>query len=183
MTALSKLEVLEALRRSRPHGVRAVLADGTEQSLAVPDSHKRWSLLANQVSSVGAQRLEMVDVTGTVINVIQAEQAQRLEGDAHSAIAAGGMMLQNVMTALAPLTDALTERDATVADSYSRLIEAIQAENHTLRARVEELEAKVAESEVKGSPEMTKFLEMMNNVAPAALHAWMAKQGVTPNGQ
>ena len=184
MSALSRLEVLQALRKTRPAGVRAVLSDGTEQALAIPASHKRWSLLAGQVERVDAQRLELVDTHGTIINVIQAEQEPVLPGDAQSAITAGGMMLTNVMQALGPLTEALTERDATVADSYSRLIEAIQAENITLRARVDELEAKVSEAEadVKGSPELNKFLEMMNNVAPTALQAYLAKQGV-PNGQ
>lgn len=184
MSALSRVEVLDALRRTRPAGVRAVLSDGTEQSLAIPSSHKRWSLLAGQVERVHAHRLEMVDVQGTVINVVQAEQAPELTGDAQSAITAGGLMLTNVMQALGPLTEALTERDATVAESYTRLIEAIQAENQTLRARIEDLEGRLtdAEKNATASPEMTKFLDTMNNLAPSALKAYAASKGAPADG-
>ena len=179
VTALSKTEVISSLRRVRPAKVRAYLSDGTAQELAIPASHKRWSILAGQVDRMSAQRLELLDVSETVVDMLQTPAVPELPVDAQAAISAGQLMLSNVMQALGPLTEALTERDATVAESYTRLIEAIQAENVTLRSRIEDLEGKLTEAETaETSPEMSKFIETVTNLAPAAMKAYAAKQGI-----
>ncbi len=183
LPVLNRDYVQEALKRARPSLVRATLDDGTIQEMAIPESRKRWQVLATQVSQIQTRRLELVDQAGHLIDVLDAPEPQAFKGQTEAAVAAGSLMLKAVTDALGPLTQALIERDATVAESYARLIEAVQTENHALRERARELEDKVQSLEsdsTLNSPEGREFMTTLNKLAPLALRSYLTSK--TPPG-
>lgn len=183
---LNRDYVQEALKRARPSLVRATLDDGTVQELAIPDSRKRWHVLATQVNQIQTRRLELVDEGGHLIDVLDAPEAPTFKGQTEAAVAAGSIMLKAVTDALGPLTQALVERDSTVAESYARLIEAVQTENQVLRDRSRDLEQRLANLEgesAMSSPEGREFMTTLNKLAPLALRTYLQSKAGVPGAE
>lgn len=73
---------LTALKRTKPKAVIVVLADGTEQAIALRTGTTRWQQAAKVIARLiadGADRAELRDDAGAVLDTIAAEQRPKAE--------------------------------------------------------------------------------------------------------
>lgn len=69
MPQLDAATLTDALRRFRPASVRAYTDQG-ERRIPVPDRHRRWAAVCETVTTLRAERVELVDASGGTIHVL-----------------------------------------------------------------------------------------------------------------
>jgi len=148
---MSKVDIVEELKKYTPVGLRVELGDGTAKAVAVARSGNRWSKSAKIIESLDWVRIECLDKDGKVCGVIECDEDDEddyIDDAAPDANVKLARVMVDVMrcsvrefrstfegqmNAMTKLCEAMTSGLASVSESYQQALK-VQAAQLTMGA-------------------------------------------------
>ena len=137
-------DIQEIFRKVQPKLIRVQTPQGV-QTLQPGNTRKRWATMAQSVRSMEVSRVELLDDSGAIVQVLDGEQASAEQGGAEGATAAAldvGQLVKACLDATTAQTKALSDALIRQGDAMARIAEAqakrVEAMEKSLSAAIDQ---------------------------------------------
>lgn len=171
------LAAIEALRKLQPKSIRAHLADGRTEQIAVPTTRKKWAHVSVTLTKLRWLSLEALDAQGGILGVVEndtpAGALEDLEGETAGKVGETRAMLQLFLraqdVALArqeKIINTTLSMNARLCETLMSRLNALEKAHHAHLDRIEQLREALTEADDGDEPGAMSG-ELLRELLPA----------------